>query len=68
LPAAKFSIIAEHVWLLEKTRAATTFLVFGNDREVPQRWLARYGALASSVTFFFLSHDGIFERLAGPEP
>lgn len=35
LPPAKFSIIAEHVWLLEKTGAPTTFLVFGNDRQVP---------------------------------
>jgi hypothetical protein len=51
LPAAKFSIIAEHVWLLEKTSTPTTFLVFGNDRAVPQRWLARYGVLAPSVAF-----------------
>ena len=40
LPAAKFSIITEHVWLLEKTSAPTTFLVFGNDRAVPVRWPA----------------------------
>jgi hypothetical protein len=45
LPPAKFSIIAEHVWLLEKTGAPTTFLVFGNDRQVPIRWLERYGDL-----------------------
>src|SRR5258708_2561805 len=61
LPAAKFSIIAEHVWLLEKTGARTTFLVFGNDRPVPLRWLARYGVLASSVTFFFVYDDGTLE-------
>ena len=67
LPAAKFSIIAEHVWLLEKTGARTTFLVFGNDRAVPLRWLARYGVLASSVAFFFVYDDGTLERLAGPE-
>jgi len=41
LPPAKFSIIAEHVWLLEKTQAQRKFLVFGNDIEVPRRWLAR---------------------------
>jgi hypothetical protein len=67
LPPAKFSIIAEHVWLLEKTSALTTFLVFGNDRAVPQRWLARYGGLASSVAFFFVYDDGTLEHLAGPD-
>ena len=65
LPPAKFSIIAEHVWLLEKTSAPTTFLVFGNDRAVPLRWLARYGVLASSVAFFFVYDDGTLERLVG---
>src|SRR5260370_9629906 len=64
LPAAKFSIIAEHVWLLEKTSAPTTFLVFGNDRAVPLRWLARYGALASSVAFFFLYDAGPLDLFA----
>ena len=58
LPPAKFSVIAEHVWLLEKTGANTKFLVFGNDREVPVRWLARYGALVSSVRFFFMDDGG----------
>ena len=67
LPAAKFSIIAEHVWLLEKTRASITFLAFGNDRAVPQLWLARYGELAAGVAFFFIGEDGMLERLAGPE-
>jgi hypothetical protein len=36
LPAAKFSIVAEHIWLLEKSGASTKFLVFGNQREVPE--------------------------------
>lgn len=58
LPPAKFSIIAEHVWLLEKTQAQNRFLVFGNDIEVPQRWLSRYGHLRFGVQFFFLSDDG----------
>jgi len=58
LPPAKFSIIAEHVWLLEKTGAPTTFLVFGNDRQVPEIWLQRYGRLVSGVAFFFLDDDG----------
>lgn len=63
LPPAKFSVIAEHAWLLEKTAAPFTFLVFGNDRNVPERWLERYGALAGGVTFYFLSDDGSLTRL-----
>ncbi len=64
LPPAKFSIIAEHVWLLEKTTAATKFLVFGNDRRVPEEWLRRYGHLKENVEFYFLSRgSGRPERL-----
>ena len=63
LPPAKFSIIAEHVWLLEKTDAPVTFLVFGNDRQVPELWLQRYGNLVSSVAFYFLTDDGALEAL-----
>ncbi|HID89028.1 MAG TPA: hypothetical protein EYP52_04865 [Anaerolineae bacterium] len=66
LPSAKFSNIAEHIWLLEKTGAAVPFLVFGNDRRVPLMWLERYGHLNSDVAFFFISDDGALERLAGP--
>jgi hypothetical protein len=54
LPPAKFSVIAEHVWLLEKTRAPRKFLVFGNDIRVPTEWLKRYGPLVSDVEFYFL--------------
>lgn len=63
LPPAKFSVIAEHVWLLEKTGAPITFLVFGNDCEVPARWLRRYGTLASGVAFYFLTDDRVPEPL-----
>lgn len=63
LPPAKFSVIAEHVWLLEKTQAARRFLVFGNDARVPRLWLERYGHLAAGVTFFFLHDDGRLEVL-----
>jgi hypothetical protein len=63
LPPAKFSIISEHVWLLEKTGVSATFLVFGNDRQVPTLWLQRYGKLASGVSFYFLTDDGVLERL-----
>ena len=62
LPPAKFATIAEYVWLLEKTRADKQFLVFGNDRRVPEWWLDRYGIL-TDVMFFFLSDDGKLERL-----
>ena len=63
LPPAKFATIAEHVWLLEKTGAPTTFLVFGNDREVPATWLVRYGNLVTGVAFYFLADDGSLELL-----
>jgi hypothetical protein len=65
LPPAKFSVIAEYVWLLEKTGAQTKFLVFGNDRQVAELWLRRYGALASAVAFYFLAEDGGLEELGG---
>ena len=64
LPPARFATIAEHVWLLEKTGAPKSFLVFGNDREVPVMWLARYGNLVSDVAFYFLADDGQLEVLA----
>ena len=63
LLSAKFATIAEHVWLLEKSGAPAQFLVFGNDRDVPLRWLERYGALARGVQFFYLSDDGHLEVL-----
>ena len=63
LPPAKFSVIAEHVWLLEKTGAPATLLVFGNDRQVPMLWLERYGNLISGVAFYFLTDDGALELL-----
>ena len=58
LPPAKFSVIAEHVWMLEKTDAWIKFLVFGNDQRVPEEWLKRYGSLVNSVGFYFLTRDG----------
>ena len=66
LPSAKYAIFAEHLWLLEQTGAPATFLVFGNDRQVPALWLARYGNLLSGPTFYFLTDDGQLEVLAGP--
>jgi len=63
LPPAKFSVIAEHVWMLEKIDAATKFLVFGNDKKVPEEWLKRYGKLVRSVKFYFLTEDGKLTEL-----
>ncbi|AKB85516.1 hypothetical protein [Methanococcoides methylutens] len=63
LPTTKFSIIAEHVWLLEKAAALHKFLVFGNDRRVPEEWLKKYGHLVYDVKFFFYSpEDDRLER------
>lgn len=64
-PPAKFSLIAEHVWLLEKTAIAEKkFLVFGNDIRVPRLWLQKYGHLVDKVEFYFLDNNGQLERLA----
>ena len=63
LPPAKFSIIAEHVWLLEKTNADIKFLVFGNQIEVPQRWLEKYGNLITDVQFYFMDDSGKITKL-----
>lgn len=62
-----FSPIAERVLPLEKTGAPTTFLVFGNDRQVPNLWLERYGSFLSNVTFYFLTDGGQVEELAPPK-
>lgn len=63
LPPAKFMEIAGHVWLLEKTGASRVFLVFGNQREVPERWLAKYRAIVGRVEFYFLASSGALDRL-----
>lgn len=63
LPPAKFSVIAEHVWLLEKAKAKHAFLVFGNDRRVPLSWLERYGDLVRGVDFYFLEETGHIDAL-----
>ncbi|HTW07310.1 MAG TPA: hypothetical protein VME46_07360, partial [Acidimicrobiales bacterium] len=62
-PAAKWSVIAEYVWLLQHLEQADRrFLVFGQDREVPERWLARYQPLLAGVELWYLGKDLI--RLA----
>jgi hypothetical protein len=60
VPAAKLSVIGEYVWLLQNLESANRrFLVFGQDRAVPERWLARFRPLLGGVEFWFLD-----ERLA----
>ena len=63
---AKAAAIAERVWMLEKTAAPQTFLVFGHDRHMPTMWLERCGNLVYGVVFYFLSDDGELEELPNP--
>ncbi len=64
LPPAKFMEIAGHMWLLEHVPAKRKFLVFGNQREVSEMWLKKYGKLVETVEFYFLSDDGKLELLS----
>lgn len=62
-PAAKWSTIAEYVWLLQHVQdAKRRFLVFGLDREVPERWLERFRPLTKGIDFWFLDGETL-ERL-----
>jgi hypothetical protein len=63
LPPAKFMKIAGHVWLLEHTTAKQKFLVFGNQREVAEWWLKKYGCLKTEVDFYFLDRSGNITNL-----
>ena len=63
LPPAKFATIAEHVWMLENIDADVKFLVFGNDRRVPVKWLEKYGYLVKNVKFYFINDSGEVEEL-----
>lgn len=63
LPPAKFATIAEYVWLLEKVIAKHKFIVFGNDRRVPEEWLRRYGRLVCGIDFYYLHPSDAIERL-----
>ncbi len=62
-PPAKFSTIAEHVWLLEKTNSKIKILAFGNDIRVPVEWLRLYGLLVRGIKFFFIENDGKLKEL-----
>jgi hypothetical protein len=58
VPAAKWQAIAEYVWLLQKVEAEKTFMVFGQDADVAERWLRRVRALTAPVEFYFLDGTG----------
>lgn len=62
-PPAKAMEIAGHVLMLERTPAARRFLVFGNQRRVVTWWLEKYGLLVTAVEFYYLSEDGVLEKL-----
>ncbi|MGM0771634.1 MAG: hypothetical protein ACQESU_08530 [Halobacteriota archaeon] len=40
-----------------KTIALNKFMVFGNNRRVPDEWLKTYGHLVYDVDFFYYSHE-----------
>jgi hypothetical protein len=63
LPPAKFMEISGHVWLLEKVDAKKRFLVFGNQRRVPEWWLEKYGNLVQDVEFYFIDKQSKVHRL-----
>jgi hypothetical protein len=63
IPPATFKEIAGHAWLLGGVAAERRFLGFGNQREVPEAWLRKYGVLVQGLEFYFLSADGTLERL-----
>lgn len=53
IPPAKFMEVAGRVWLLGRVAAERRFLVFRNQREVPEAWLRKYGVLVGGVEFYF---------------
>ena len=62
-PPAKLMEICAHVWLLEKVDATNRFLVFGNQRRVPEMWLEKYGNLVQNVEFYFIDSRENVENL-----
>jgi hypothetical protein len=48
------SSISENIWILEQIpNANKKFVVFGNDRIVPDKWLEKYGMFVKDIEFFF---------------
>ncbi|SRR5258706_3823593 len=63
LPPVNFMEIAGRMWMLEHVPAKHKFLVFGNQRDIVEMWLKKYGTLVETVEFYFLSDDGKLELL-----
>jgi len=59
VPAAKWQGIAEYIWLLQKVDADRVFLVFGQDVEVPERYLSRVRPITAPVEFYYLGPSGL---------
>lgn len=62
VPAAKWSDISECVWLLQKTNAKRKFMVFGQDREIAERYLKRWSSIVKDIEFYFFDGKKL-ERL-----
>jgi len=58
VPAAKWQAIAEYIWLLQKVEADKTFMEFGQDADVAERFLRRVRPLTAPVEFYFLDRSG----------
>lgn len=63
IPYAVHSTISETVWLLQHVTAEHRFIIFGNDRRVPETWLDRFGHLADGIKFYFLEDRDELEVL-----
>lgn len=62
VPAAKWSHISECIWLLQKTRAKRKFMLFGQDKEIPERYLKRWSSIVTDIEFYFFDGKKL-ERL-----
>ena len=60
-PSGKLATVSEYVWLLQKTNAEHKFIVFGGTKDIPQKWMKRYGALIEDVKFYFFENDKLEE-------
>ncbi len=66
IPAAKYDNITAYIHFLQNIEAHTKFLVFGENKELPNRWLKRFENLAEGVEFYFYA-DSTLEKLTdGP--
>ena len=63
IQSTRLSAISENVWFLEKINSERKFLVFGNNRTVPEVWLARHGNLIQNVEFYYLDEQNRLEQI-----